>query len=82
MTNHRLQALLKPSSIAILGASQKSGSVGNEVVKNLLRGGFEGEIFGVNPGYDEVEGNTLLPKFSSAPQMRHSTLFLLSMITV
>ena len=75
MTNHRLQALLKPSSIAILGASQKSGSVGNEVVKNLVRGGFEGEIFGVNPSYDEVEGILLLPKFSSAPQSATARYF-------
>ena len=44
MNNQRLQPLLKPASIAILGASQKGGSVGNEVIVNLCRGGYEGLI--------------------------------------
>ena len=63
MSNHRLQPLLKPASIAVLGASQKSGSVGNEVIVNLLRGGFEGSIYPVNPGYEVDLGNCLLSKF-------------------
>ena len=75
MTNHRLQALLKPSSIAILGASQKSGSVGNEVIKNLLRGGFEGEIFGVNPSYDEVEGILCYPSLAQLPKCPQHVIF-------
>ena len=75
MTNHRLQALLKPSSIAILGASQKSGSVGNEVVKNLVRGGFEGEIFGVNPSYDEVEGIPCYQSLAHLPKVPQHVIF-------
>ena len=61
MSKHRLQPLLKPSSIAVIGASQKTGSVGNEVFKNLKRGGFEGELVGVNPGYTNIEGQDCYP---------------------
>ena len=49
MNNQRLQPLLKPASIAILGASQKNGSVGNEVIVNLCRGGYEGLIYPLIP---------------------------------
>ena len=55
MTIHWLDPLLKPASIAVLGASQKIGTVGNEVIVNLRKGGFQGEIYAVNPGYDRVE---------------------------
>ena len=75
MINHRLQALLKPSSIAILGASQKSGSVGNEVILNLVRGGFEGEIFGVNPSYGEVEGIPCYPSLAQLPKAPQHVIF-------
>jgi acetyltransferase len=61
MSKHRLQPLLKPSSIAVIGASQKTGSVGNEVFKNLKRGGFEGELVGVNPWLYQYRRAGLLP---------------------
>ena len=56
MTEHRLRPLLNPVSIAVLGASQKMGTVGNEVLVNLLKGGFLGKIFAINPAYTDVQG--------------------------
>ena len=61
MNNHRLQPLLKPASIAVLGASQKNGSVGNEILVNLVKGGFLGKIFAINPAYTEVQGFYCFP---------------------
>ena len=78
MSNHRLKPLLKPESIAILGASQKIGSVGNEVVVNLLRGGFEGLIYPVNPGYDEVLGVACYPTLAKLPMRPEMVIFAIS----
>ena len=78
MSNHRLKPLLKPESIAILGASQKIGSVGNEVIVNLLRGGFEGLIYPVNPGYEEVLGVACYPTLAELPMRPEMVIFAIS----
>lgn len=44
-----LQKLFNPHSIAIVGASEKEGKVGNAVAKNILERGYAGEVFLVNP---------------------------------
>jgi len=49
-----LEALLKPASVAVIGASRTPGKVGHEVLANLLAGGFEGKIIPVNPKSDEI----------------------------
>ena len=78
MSKHRLQPLLKPSSIAVIGASQKTGSVGNEVFKNLKRGGFEGELVGVNPGYTNIKGQDCYPTLKDIPFLPEHVIFAIS----
>ena len=51
MTVRNFDSLLKPASVALLGASGKAGSVGSIVAQNLARGGFAGPIWFVNPKY-------------------------------
>ena len=46
--------MLEPRSVAVVGASVREGSVGNQSIIELVEGGFEGRIFPVNPKYDEV----------------------------
>ena len=53
---HRLDPLLRPVSVAVVGASETTDSMGEWSLKNLLRGGYKGEIYPVNPRYDEVQG--------------------------
>lgn len=53
---HRLDPLLRPVSVAVIGASETTDSMGEWSLKNLLRGGYEGEIYPVNPRYHEVQG--------------------------
>jgi acetyltransferase len=53
---------MNPNSIAVIGASLKKGSVGAAVMENLVTGGFKGDIFPVNPKYENVMG---LPVFST-----------------
>lgn len=51
-----LEKLFDPQNIAIVGASDREGSVGNAITKNLLNLGYEGEVFLVNPKYAELMG--------------------------
>jgi acyl-CoA synthetase (NDP forming) len=52
-----LERMLEARSVAIVGASVREGSVGNQSVVELVEGGFEGAIYPVNPKYDEVLGH-------------------------
>ena len=51
-----LTGLLRPKSIAIIGASSTPGKIGHTVVKNLIESGYEGGIYPVNPSTDEILG--------------------------
>ncbi len=51
-----LENFFSPKSVAVIGASRKPGKVGYEILKSLLDGNYEGDIFPINPKADEVEG--------------------------
>jgi len=44
-----LDSLFRPRSVAVVGASRKRGTIGNEIFQNLLRCGFTGAAYPVNP---------------------------------
>ena len=48
--------LLRPRSIAVIGASAENGKIGNSVMRNLVQGGYQGRIFPVNPKTKEILG--------------------------
>ncbi|NIS90440.1 MAG: hypothetical protein GTN98_10245 [Woeseiaceae bacterium] len=48
--------MLRPESVAVVGASENNDSMGEWSLRNLLKGGYEGTIYPVNPKYDEVQG--------------------------
>ncbi|MHC1560930.1 acetate--CoA ligase family protein [Actinomycetospora sp. C-140] len=48
--------LMRPRSVAVIGASAEHGKIGNSVMRNLVDGGFAGEIHPVNPKADEILG--------------------------
>ncbi len=47
-----LDKLFRPRSVAVIGASRRPGSIGWQVLHNLVTGGFEGKVFPVNPNAD------------------------------
>jgi acyl-CoA synthetase (NDP forming) len=63
-----LRPLLAPKSIAIVGASESPDSWAPEIYSSLQHLGFEGELFPVNPKYDEVWGRPCLPSASALPK--------------
>ncbi len=56
MTVRNLDAMFRPRSVALIGASRRSSSIGAVVAKNLIAGGFDGPIGFVNPHETEIEG--------------------------
>lgn len=65
MTVRNLDAMFKPRSVALIGASQNPKSVGGVLAKNLMQCGFTGDIFPVNSRYTEIE-NALATRIYSA----------------
>ncbi len=62
-----LQRMLEARSVALVGASQKEGSLGRQMLIELRRGGFDGDIYPVNPGYDEIDGVKCYPSIGDVP---------------
>lgn len=56
-----LNALLKPKSVAVIGASAKPGKIGHTVVNNLIKDGYKGDIYPINPGETEILGLKCYP---------------------
>lgn len=62
-----LTRLLRPRSIAIIGASPTPGSLGNGVMGNLERFAFKGAVHLVNPGRTEIDGKPCLASPADLP---------------
>ena len=67
MTIRNFDALFKPGSVALIGASIKPASVGLITTENLLKGGFAGPIWLVNPKYANVAGHACYPSIAALP---------------
>lgn len=67
MTTRNLDGLFRPSSIALIGASNRPHSVGAVIAENLREGGFEGPILPVNPKHSAVAGILCYPDVKSLP---------------
>ena len=65
-----LDCFFKPESVAVIGASEKEGSVGSILVQNLVRGGFPGSIFPVNRNYAQIHGLTTHAAITALPARR------------
>ena len=58
---------MHPRAIAVIGASDAEGKIGNSVMQNLVNGGFEGEIYPINPKADEILGKKVYADVSDLP---------------
>ena len=66
-TGKALDRLLRPRSVAIVGASDKPGALGASVLSNLIRNGFSGDIHLINPKRAEIGGRPCLPSVDALP---------------
>ncbi|MFE0019480.1 acetate--CoA ligase family protein [Amycolatopsis sp. NPDC059021] len=62
-----MNRIMKPTSIAVIGASAETGKIGNSVMKNLVDGGYAGEIFPINPKAPEILDRKAYPSIADVP---------------
>ncbi|MFF9478756.1 acetate--CoA ligase family protein [Streptomyces sp. NPDC014733] len=62
-----MRRLMRPRSVAVIGASAESGKIGNSVMRNLVDGGFPGEIHPVNPKSDDILGRKAYRSVAEVP---------------
>lgn len=55
-TNEQIDRLLRPKSVAVIGASDRHGALGCTLLNNLVQYKFKGDIYPVNPKRDELQG--------------------------
>src|SRR4030042_710458 len=58
MGEYNLDRIFKPRHVAVVGASEETGTIGNALMKNLIEGGFSGTLLPVNPKYKAVHGHS------------------------
>lgn len=68
MTIRNLHYLFQPRSVAVIGATERAGSVGSAVMRNLLEGGFRGPIYPVHRTRQAVHGVHAYPDMYRLPQ--------------
>jgi len=59
--------IMKPKAVAVIGASAEDGKIGNSVMKNLINGGYAGEIYPINPKASEVMGHACFKSVKDIP---------------
>lgn len=64
---HRLQPLLVPSSVAVVGATPREHATGRSVLETFRDLGFDGPVYPVNPRYGEVAGHACHPSLADLP---------------
>ena len=72
----RLDALFRPRSIAVIGASEKP-TIGRRLIVSLDRIGFTGQVFPINPSYPTVLGRTCYPSIADTPETPDVAVFCL-----
>jgi acyl-CoA synthetase (NDP forming) len=65
---HKLDSLLQPHSIALVGASNQAGRIGGMPLDLLRHFGYAGKVYPVNPKYQEVFGYACYPDIESLPE--------------
>jgi acetyl coenzyme A synthetase (ADP forming)-like protein len=63
----QMNRIMKPKSVAVIGASAETGKIGNSVMKNLINGGYKGEIYPIHPKADEIMGKKVYKSIKDVP---------------
>lgn len=67
MTHSAIDGLLRPKTIAVVGASSTPGKIGYSVLSNLLKSKYEGKIYPINPSADEILGLKVYKEIGDVP---------------
>ena len=66
-TLESLEAIFKPKSVAVIGASTAPGKLGHDILANLINGGFAGPIYPINPKAEEILGLPVYKAIADTP---------------
>ena len=64
MSQTNLNRIFNPHHVAVVGASEKAGTIGNALMRNLVDGGFVGSVLPVNPKYNTMHGQACFESVS------------------
>jgi acetyl coenzyme A synthetase (ADP forming)-like protein len=64
---HSLDPIFRPKSIAVIGASRRESSIGWQILHNLLKHGFQGPVYPVNPAADFIHSVRAYPRIGDVP---------------
>jgi acetyltransferase len=77
-----LDSIFKPKSIAVVGASNKIGSAGYRIFRNLIGSGYEGVVYPVNPNHESIQGVQAYPTIKDLPKVVDLAIISTPSITV
>lgn len=63
----QMNRIMKPDTVAVIGASAEDGKIGNSVMKNLINGGYQGKIYPIHPKAEEIMGMTAYKSVLDVP---------------
>ena len=62
-----MNRIMKPKSVAVIGASDEAGKIGNSVMKNLINGGYQGDIYPIHPKAETIMGHQAYKSVKDVP---------------
>jgi acetyl coenzyme A synthetase (ADP forming)-like protein len=62
-----MNRIMKPDAVAVIGASAEDGKIGNSVMKNLINGGYKGQIYPIHPKAEEILGRKAYASVKDVP---------------
>ncbi len=82
MPTHNLSKIFRPQHIAVVGASERAGSVGRTVLENLHQAGFRGDIYPVNPKHKSLLGRPVYASIGALPKRPDLAIIATPAVTV
>ncbi|HEX2546745.1 MAG TPA: acetate--CoA ligase family protein [Ramlibacter sp.] len=70
-----MKRIMQPKAVAVVGASNEAGKIGNSVMKNLINGGYKGKIYPINPKDAEVMGVKAYKSVKDVPDEIDTAVF-------
>jgi acetyl coenzyme A synthetase (ADP forming)-like protein len=62
-----MNRIMRPKTLAVIGASAEDGKIGNSVMKNLINGGYKGQIYPIHPKAEEILGYKAFKSVKDVP---------------
>ena len=63
-----MRRIMNPKAVAVIGASDGEGKIGNSVMKNIINGGYTGSLYPINPRADEILGRQCYKSVKDIPE--------------